>query len=468
MRKKLFYLIITAMLTSPEIFSALTDLGQETDAQELHTNAIVVDSHLDTLMKVVDEQTGLPQTDIGGDTDFEADLPKLHSGGLNVPFFAAYTPGYHDNNARSISETLASIHALYWIEENNAGQLEITSTLKEINQAISEGKIVAVPTIEGAYSLEKHNATELLQQYKDLGVTTIGFTWNYSNALGEGADRVYGDPASTPSDGGLTELGEKVAREMNRLGMMIDVSHLAESTFWDVLEVTEAPIIATHSGVDALNNHPRNLTDEQLIALAENGGVIGIVFYPEFLSNDGQADISDVVDHIDYAVDLIGIDHVALGSDFDGATLPNDMQHASDLDKITEELMERGYSSRDIKKILGRNTLRVLGNVQEAADSDVNNESNGPSITPASEMGEEVDSCTPLLTAEVTVDQEAAIDESSLRVIVDGIPHEPEFDGKTMSLQLTEALNERFHVVTFEAANEAGEPERQTRIFYVE
>src|SRR5699024_10971073 len=281
-------------------------------------------------------------------------IPKLQSGGLNAPFFAAYTSGYYDNNPRSISRTLALINALYWTEEQNPNDLRITTATKEIRQAIRDNKIAAVPTIEGAYSMEEHNGIGLLHQYNDLGIRAIGFNWNYSNALGEGADRVYGDPDRTPSEGGLTDLGAEVAREMNKLGIVIDVSHMSRNTFWDVMEVAAAPVIASHSGVNAIKDHQRNLTDEQLLALKENDGVINIVFYPVFLTDNPQGYVEDVVDHIDYAVNLIGIDHVGLGSDFDGASMPADLQDASQLPEITKELVKRGYTKSEIEKILGK------------------------------------------------------------------------------------------------------------------
>ena len=425
-----------------------------------HTASIIVDSHIDTLTKVIDDETWLPTTDIGTDTHFESDIPKLKAGGINVPFLAAYTPGFYKNTARSLSHTLAMINALYWIEENNPTDLKMTSTTDEIFEVLGQGKIAAVPTIEGAYSLDENNAIELVRQYHDLGVVTIGFTWNYSNALGEGAHRVFDDQMKTPSNGGLTELGKEVALEMNRLGMMIDVSHMAESTFWDILEVSKAPIIATHSGIDKLHNHARNLTDEQLLALAENGGVVGIVFYPTFLTNTGKATISDVVDHIDYAVDLIGVDHVAIGSDFDGATLPSDLQDASEMGKLIDELISREYSVIDIMKILGLNTLRVMQEVEETSEyieSDGNIQ-----VMPAYNMGESILERKPLLLAEVkgitTID-------ADLYVVLDGVVYPATFDEEdsTMYFQVKEELREQFHVVTFVAHSE-----RETRIFYVE
>jgi len=457
--KVLLKLMIFIVLMNQNLFASSVVSYFENKLQNIHTSSIIVDSHIDTLTKVIDEETWLPTTDIGLETNFESDIPKLKAGGINVPFLAAYTPGYYENTARSLSHTLAMINALYWIEKNNVNDLKITSATNEIIEALVEEKIAAIPTIEGAYSFDESNAIELLRQYHDLEVMTIGFTWNYSNALGEGAHQVYGDQKKTPSSGGLTELGKQIALEMNRLGMMIDVSHMAESTFWDVLEVSKAPVIATHSGIDTLHNHVRNLTDEQLLALAEKGGVVAIVFYPSFLTKTGNATISDVVDHIDYAVDLIGVDHVAIGSDFDGATLPSDLQDASDMGKLIDELISRGYSTIEIKKILGLNTLRLMHEVQqireyEASDKDVK-------IIPTYRMGEGISERTPLLSAQL---EGKVTKGTDLHVVLDGIVYPASFDKEksTMFFQVRDELKEKFHVVTFVANSE-----RETRIFYV-
>ncbi|WP_043931881.1 dipeptidase [Bacillus sp. EB01] len=471
--KRFFYVALISLLTLSAIFSAgYAANAKQLSARDIHFNATVVDSHNDTMMKAVNPTTWLPETDIRGNTDFHIDIPKLQAGGLNVPFFAAYTSGYYGNNPRSISRTLALINALYWTEERNSDVLEITTSLKEIEKVRRDGKIAAVPTVEGAYSLEEHNAIELLHQYYDLGIRALGFTWNYSNALGEGANRVYGDTTRTPSPAGLTELGKEVAQEMNKLGMLIDVSHLSEASFWDVIEVSKAPIMATHSGASSLREHARNLTDEQLKALAENGGVVGVVFYPDFLKYGYPTEkvyIKDYVDHIEHAVKVAGIDHVALGSDFDGGPLPTDIKDASELYKVTEELVRRGYSQQDIEKLLGKNTLRLLKDVEKAAEHTPAEAGQGLTITPALKMGETVPSNTPLLTAKLERINGAPIDASSLRVIVDGIPYSPEFNKETstISLQLKEPLKEKFHVVTFEAANTAGKIEKETRIFYI-
>ncbi|ALX48858.1 dipeptidase [Lentibacillus amyloliquefaciens] len=470
MQKRLAYLIVAVLFLPFSSASVLAQPVEVQDAESIHFNSTVVDGHSDTMMNVIDEETWLPVNDIGEETSFHLDIPKAQAGGIDAPFFAAYTTGYYDNNPRTISRTLALINALHWTEEQNPDDFNISSTTKEIRQTVRKNKIAAIPTIEGAYSLQEHNALGLLHQYNDLGVKVLGFNWNYSNALGEGADRVYGDPEKTPSEGGLTELGAEVAREMNDIGMAIDVSHMSRNTFFDVLEVTDAPVIASHSGVNAVKAHQRNLTDEQLQALKENGGLINIVFYPTFLTNDESGSVEDIVNHIDHAVDLIGIDHVGLGSDFDGASMPEDLQNAAEMPGITEELVNRGYSSQEIEKLLGGNALRVLKEVEKAAENDPSHRGVSPVVKPEYEMGETINTRTPLLQADIETKKGAPVDEDSFKVIVDGIAYEPDYNKKTstLSLQLSEELQERFHVVTFEAENRAGKLTRETRIFYID
>lgn len=467
--KKSFTLFVFVLFIMFPGVAGFAQPAQLETTDYLYFDPVTADGHNDTMMHVIDEHTWLPALDIGKETALQLDIPKAKKGRLDVAFFAAYTSGFHDNHPRSISRTLALLNALYWTEENNPDTLKIAGNTEEIGQAVEEGKVAAVPTLEGAYSLAEPHAIGLLQQYHDLGVKVIGLNWNYSNALGEGADRVYGDQARTPSQGGLTELGAEVVKEMNRLGMVVDVSHMARETFQDVIEVSEAPILATHSGVYSLKAHQRNLTDEEMLALKENGGVLGIVFYPAFLTNRDTGYVTDIVDHIDYAVEIMGINHVALGSDFDGAPMPEDLKTAADLPRITDELVLRGYSLEEIEKLVGGNLLRLLEDVEKAADEDTSESSNGLVIEPEYEMGEQIDSRTPLLTAQIETDEDTELDPESLKVIVDGIAYEPDFNEETaiLSLAVSESLQEDFHVVTFEAANHTGEVTRETRIFYI-
>ncbi len=422
---------------------------------------IILDTHNDTMMKVLDDNTWLPTVDLGENTPFHIDIPKLQSSGLNILFFAAFTEGYKEDTGRSRSRTLALINALYFTEKNNSNTFKIAKNLNGIVDAVNEGKIAAVPTIEGAYSLDEDYSLDLLHQYNDLGIKAIGLTWNYSNKLGEGASRIYGDKDKTKSSGGLTEHGKNIVHEMNRLGMIVDVSHMAKSTFWDVINASTSPVIASHSGVDNIKEHNRNLNDQQLKALADNGGVISIVFYPEFLKN-GDGYISDIVDHIDYVVNLIGIDHVGIGSDFDGARMPKDLKDSSEIYKIREELINRTYSGGDIEKILGKNILRVLKEVEDKADR-VDFISN-IEIVAEFNMGEKLDSNRPVLRAKISADK--GIEDAS--IIVDGFRYRPIFDeiNSSISLQIKEPLEEKFHLATFEVKDKGGSLKRETRIFY--
>ena len=258
----------------------------------------------------------------------------------------------------------------------------------------------------------------------------------------------------------MTKLGEDIIGEMNRLGILVDVSHLNVDTFWDVINITKAPIIASHSGVYTIKPHQRNLNDDQLKAIAENGGVVGMVLYRGFVKGMDNTYIKDFVDHIDYAVKLIGIDHVGLGSDFDGGEIPLDMADVSEMYKITEELVHRGYSEEDIKKILGRNTLRVIKEAEALAEKPKS--AKDVVITPYIEMGEIVTKSMPKLSAKVE-----GLNINKLRIIVDGIAYDPIYDEKDsiVSLQLKDKLIEKFHVVTFEATDDEGAIKRETRIF---
>lgn len=468
MIKKKYMLIILATVILGFSIKSIATIVKEMNSLKLHIDSVVVDTHNDTMMRIIDDTTWLPKIDIRNETENQIDIPKMRAGNLRVAFFAAYSTAYYGNPQKSISRTLALINALYWTEKNNSDIFNITSTFDEIEKAVLDWKIAAVPSIEGAYSLDNNNAIELVRQYYDLGIKAIGFTWNYSNALGEGGYKAFADATGTRSPEGLTKLGEEVIKEMNKLGMIIDVSHLSEDSFWDVIKATEAPIIASHSGVYNIKNHVRNLNDKQLKALAENGGVIGVVLYPDFLGDPDNVYIKDYVDHIDYIVKLIGIDHVGIGSDFDGASMPKDMKDSSELYKITEELVKRGYKDEDIKKILGKNTLRVIKEVEKLAE-DIN-AAEGINIIPSYEMGQITTESKPLLTAKVELVHGPDLDEGSFRVVVDGIEYKPKYNKETalISLQVSSELIERFHVVTFEATNKAGQVQRETRIFYID
>ena len=399
-----------------------------------------MDGHNDTMSRIIDDETWQPIINIGEVTDLHIDIPKLKEGRMNVAFFASFTSGYYGDTCKSLSRNLSLINALYFTAKENPDSFRITTSVDEIFRAVKDNKIAAVATIEGAYAINESNHIELLKQFHDLGIRVIAPTWNYSNSIGEGCNRVYGDDEKTPSYGGLTKLGESVIKEMNKLGILIDVSHLSEETFWDIINITNSPVIASHSGVYNLRNHQRNLKDDQLIAIKKNGGVVGVVLYPGFLSDKERVDVSDFADHIDYIVNLIGIDYVGLGSDFDGAQMLVDLKDASQMYKITDELISRGYVESDIEKILGKNILRVLYKAQENG--------NYKSNSIRANIGYSHDM--------LTIDLEDRYEEiQRIRVIIDGI------ESKTMDIDIDrdafiihckarKTLVERFHVITFE------------------
>lgn len=412
------------------------DGGDILDNRKIHYNNIVVDAHNDTMLRIIDKETWLPIIDIGNNTDNHIDIAKLIEGGLDVAFFASYTSDYYGNTAKNLSKNLALINALYFTAENNPDSFQITSDLDDIYRAVKNNKIAALPTIEGAYAIEEANYKELLKQYYDLGIRVIGPTWNYSNAIGEGCDRVYGDDKRTPSSGGLTKLGEKVIEELNKLGILIDVSHLAEKTFWNLINISKSPIIASHSAVYNIRKHQRNLKDDQLKAIKENGGVVSLVLFPGFLSEKKEVYVKDFVDHIDYIVNLIGADHVGIGSDFDGAHMPLDLKDASQMYKITDELILRAYKEDQIEKILGKNILRVLGLAQK-------NGTYKPDNLKAKIKARDYGFMISI--------QEDKLDLANSKVIIDGIKRTNiEIDKSSNNIYIKEQVDEKFHVITIE------------------
>lgn len=460
MKRTLTLLVTIVFLTAGIISHA--GVSKVANPLKLHIDSVLVDSHNDTMMRIVREDNWLPEVDIGEKTDLQADLPKLRAGNISVPFFAAYSSPFYGNPDRSISRKLALFNALYWTCENNSHMMSIASNYSQIEEAVLQRKIAAVPAIEGAYSFTAENGKELLFQYHDLGVKSIGFTWNYSNDLGEGLYRAYGDFTGTPSSGGLTDLGIEIMDQMNRLGILVDVSHLAESSFWDVMAHTKSPAIASHSGAYSVTPHPRNLTDGQLGAIADNGGVVGVVYHDVFLGKPGSASVKDIVDHIDHIVKVAGMDHVGLGSDFDGAYMPVDMEDASKVYRITEELAKRGYLESDIKKILGLNFLRVIKENDQLAQKVEHMV--GTTIIPHIEMGQAIRENMPVFTASIT----GNTDNLRVHGVVNGKRQAAGISEGRIEFSPGEALRERFYAVTFVATDLEGREARETRIIYFE
>ena len=326
------YTLIAALVAAPAV-----------TALEVHTTAVVVDLHCDALQDLHAGRRTLDRRSSRG----HVDLPRLRQGGVDVQVFAAFVADPAGGPARA----RALIDTFHTAMRANTAQITHVTTVAEIERAQRTGKIAAVLSIENGDALG--GDLRALDDFYRRGVRMLGLTWNHSNALGDGAH--------ARQHGGLTDLGRAVIRRMDDLGMVVDVSHLSEAAFWDAAGVVRGPFVASHSNAAALYRHPRNLTDEQLRAVAKRGGIVGVNFYPGFL---GAATLDRVLDHIDYMVKVMGVDHVALGSDYDG--VPRTVVGLDDVSKLpnlTAGLQRRGYTREQIHKILGSNALRVFRQV---------------------------------------------------------------------------------------------------------
>lgn len=320
------------------------------DSSRLHFGSLVVDAHCDTVLRVIDGGFRLREENSAG----HVDLPRLRKGGVGLQFFALYV-GPQFKPDRSTRRVLGLLDAFYGELDACQDQLHLVLEAKDVEKARAQGKVGALLSIEGGEALEGDMA--VLRMLHRLGVRAIGLTWNQRNEIGDGV----GEPRA---GGGLTEFGIGVIKEMNRLGMIIDVSHLTERGLRDCLEYSKHPLIASHSNARAVCDHVRNLSDEAIRGLAAGGGVMGINMASDFLVTQGQASLDDVVAHIDHITELVGTDHVGIGADFDGITLPpRELPDVSCLPRLTEALTRRGYGDDDIRKVLGGNFMRVVATV---------------------------------------------------------------------------------------------------------
>jgi membrane dipeptidase len=314
----------------------------------------VVDLHCDSLLEIVDKGRNLSRRSDRG----HLDVPRMQEGEVEVQCFAAWiSPIYYPDRSFGRAKKITDAFEKF-VKENKGVEQAFNS--KDIERINSQGKIAAILVIEGGSALEGKLSN--LDYFYDLGVRYITLTWSYSNQIADGVYERF--PKSRKSNQGLTEFGKEVIKEMNELGMLIDVSHMSETSFWQVVNCSRQPVIASHSSVWELCNHKRNLKDGQIKAIAEKGGVIGINFCPSFLNESGKATLEDVVEHINYVVDLVGIDYVAIGSDFDGIdSTPAGLEDVACFPALTQSLLEEGYSRNEVEKIMGENFLRVFKEV---------------------------------------------------------------------------------------------------------
>ena len=371
-------------------------------AKKLHFSSILVDTHDDTTQLLLDSKFDLGERHASGSID----IPRMRDGGLGALFFSIWIPSKITGPA-AVQQALDQIDSVREQVRKHPRDFVLATTAEQIRQAHKDKKIAALMGVEGGHMI----ASDLgvLRTYAALGV-------RYMTLTHSGNDEWADSSTDKAVHNGLSDFGKDVVREMNRLGVIVDISHVSDKTFYDALAVSKAPLLASHSSCRALCDAPRNMTDQMMKDLAAKGGVIQINYHVGFLSqefrnverndpkineaiaqevtkrcggdaNEGcmliegdrvtreyvakgvlpRVDYTKIFGHIDHAVKLAGIDHVGLGSDFDGANMPYGMEDATRLPKITEGLLKRGYSEGDVKKILGENTLRLMADVERVS-----------------------------------------------------------------------------------------------------
>jgi len=319
------------------------------DIQALHDSAIVIDAHCDTLLSALEDRRSLLERSDRG----HADLPRLKAGGVTAQVFALYARPPVLGGTDPTWQALRLLDVFYETAAQ-ARDLILATRAADIRRAKAEGRLAGIIGLEGAEALR--GDLGVLRILYRLGLRNLGITWSVRNEAADGVGEAR-------TGGGLTEFGVRLVKEANRLGIMVDVAHLSPAGVRDVLALSDYPVIASHANARAVCDHPRNLTDEQLEALAAKGGVVGVTFVPSFVAAERERQSVDtLLDHIDHIVRVAGIDHVGLGSDLDGYDGPPlaGIPDASALPAITAGLVARGYSEEAIQKVLGGNWLRVF------------------------------------------------------------------------------------------------------------
>ncbi len=410
----LFIALAFAACSGQQVQEPATTSTQPTEeeilatAQEIHQRVLTIDTHTD-----ISPDFATAEVDPGVRGDRKVDLPKMREGGLDAVFFAVYvgqTERTPENYAKVKADAMAKFEAIHRMtDEMYPDQIELAESADDVERIHASGKLVACIGIENGYAIGKD--LSLLEKYYELGARYITLTHGGHNDIADSCSprEAFGDPESEHN--GLSDFGQEVVQEMNRLGIIIDVSHVSKKTMFDVVAASRTPIIASHSGAKALSDVARNMDDEQLMALKENGGVIQTVALDSFLKSppekvqardalyeelgisgrsqvDGLSEdkrkqydekmaeldetwppgnLQDFVNHIDHTVQLIGIDHVGIGTDFDGGGGIEGFNDASESPNVTIELVRRGYTEEEIAKIWSGNLLRVWREVERVA-----------------------------------------------------------------------------------------------------
>src|SRR5256714_1807024 len=395
------FLVLSAVLTFSQ---SQKKAAAKSDSPDLiHRTAIVIDPHADTPQRFLDSNFDLAQdTPVA---EGHMDFGKIRKGNLAAEFFSIWVePSFKGHYARRASDLIDSV---YRQAERHPDKMTMAFTAADILRVHRQHKLAALLGIEGGHSIE--NDIRLLRDYYRLGVRYMTLTWSNTNEWADSSGDI--DDTSVQHHNGLTEFGKDIVYEMNRLGMMVDVSHVSDKTFYDTLLASRAPVIASHSSARALTNHPRNMTDDMLREVGRRGGVVMVNYYSAFVDDNWRqayeaqakersaaidavaqqykdadpvtryretdkvakqwaAKISrppfeTIINHIDHVAKVAGVDHTGLGSDFDGTpSMPEGLDSAADLPKITEGLLKRGYSAEQIRKILGGNLMRVFTEVE--------------------------------------------------------------------------------------------------------
>jgi microsomal dipeptidase-like Zn-dependent dipeptidase len=346
-------------------------------AKALHKKIYTIDSHCDTPMyfrygidigkdnsslKVNPKELGAAE-DETVDYALKVDIPKMQKGMLDAVFMAVYIPQDErttEASRQAFENAVSVINQIKRQIENNSSVVAQACTVSDLKKNKTEGKKSVFIGVENGYAIGKD--INNIKRFAELGVKYITLSHNGNNDIC--------DSNTGPVEhNGLSEFGKEVVMEMNRCGILVDISHTSEKTSFDALAISQYPVIASHSCVKALCDHSRNLSDQLIKAIADKGGVIQICIYDGFLKKDGQASVKDAVDHIDYVVRLAGIDYVGIGSDFDGGGGIKKLSSANEFPQITMELIRRGYSDQDIAKIWGENLMRVIETVDSNAIS---------------------------------------------------------------------------------------------------
>jgi membrane dipeptidase len=375
-----------------------TDDELRARAERLHREAIVLDTHADLTPFIEKDTKPVEITDpsLAGDaydpksdslhaeitgpwvasippgpwkfterhSDGYMDLPRIREGGLDAEFFAIYMEE-EPRPGMAVKRALGQIEAVLALCDKYPEEVALATTADEVRRIAESGRLAALMGVEGGYMIE--DDLRVLRLFHRLGVRYMSLTHSFNTHW---ADSSGTGELVPPRHRGLSPFGVEVVKEMNRLGMMVDVSHTADSTFYDVLEATEAPVIASHSSVDGVKEHARNLSDDMLRALAKNGGVIHIDTVIKYIDpvERPKTPLSVFIDHIAHAVEVAGADHVGLGLDYGyDAPAPEGLEHIGRLGAVTYELLKRGYDEETVRKILGGNTLRVMAEVERTA-----------------------------------------------------------------------------------------------------